>query len=204
MIKRAELNLASEPSSAGRVSVEQVSNLFAEAGVPRSPRTIRRYCQRGVLTCTRIDTDNNQEQYLIERESIDRRIDELRQVYAGLEGVRSEPAMSGLDRPRPDMASRTSEFGRDLIDVLKEQMHEKDRQLGVKDQQISALNRTLDSQIERDRETNVLIKGLQEQVFRLQAPADKEPRVPGHGQPPASHVATTETGPDQSEQGITE
>ncbi len=142
----------------GRVSVDEASNLFALAGVPRSPRTIRRYCQRGVLACMRIDTDNNQEQYLIERESTDRRIEELRQVYAGLEGVRSEPAVSGLDRSRQARASRTSEFGRDLIDVLKEQMHEKDRQLGVKDLQIAALNRTLDSQIERDRETVALFR----------------------------------------------
>jgi len=113
------------------------------------------------------------------------------------------PAVSGLDRSRPAAAGRVAEFGRDLIDVLKEQMHEKDRQLGVKDQQILALNRTLDSQIERDRETNVLIKGLQEQVFRLQAPTDKEPGVSGHVQPPPSHVATSETDLDQSEQGIT-
>ena len=47
-------------------------------------------------------------------------------------------------------------------------------QLKVKDTQIRGLGNKIDSLIERDRETNVLLKGLQDRVFMLEAPKEQE------------------------------
>ena len=88
--------------------------------------------------------------------------------------VRTSPVLAGHVQHSVDQA--------ELFDLLKEQIKEKDKQIGVKDQQIAALNRTIDQQIERDRETNILLKLLQEQIFALQAPSDRS-------EPPHSHEA---------------
>jgi len=63
------------------ITVEQASALFSDAGVPRSPRTVMRYCAHGHLDCRKIDTERN-EKYLVSQESLDRRINELLQVNA--------------------------------------------------------------------------------------------------------------------------
>lgn len=51
------------------------------------------------------------------------------------------------------------------IESLRDQLH-------VKDEQIRALNQTLESLSERQRETNILMKGLQEK-FLIEAPKRK-------------------------------
>ena len=61
------------------LSAEETSVLFAEAGVPRSVRTVQRYCKKGHLACITVDTEIS-EKYLIDRNSVERRIKELQQV----------------------------------------------------------------------------------------------------------------------------
>lgn len=161
----SEISPLSDPDMSGQVSVEEASLLFAAGGVPRNPRTIRRYCQRGSLVCTRIDTTNNQEQYLIDRISLDKRIAELWQIYSGVQGVRTEPDMAGPSRSRPDSASQASTLNTELLDLLKTQVAEKDRQISVKDHQIGSLTKAIDAMIDRDRETNILIKGLHDKLL---------------------------------------
>src|SRR5438132_13748406 len=41
------------------LSAEEASRLFSNAGVPRAPRTIDRYCKSGHLVCMKIDTERN-------------------------------------------------------------------------------------------------------------------------------------------------
>jgi hypothetical protein len=53
--------------------------IFAEAGVPRSVRTVQRYCKKGHLDCITVDTEIS-EKYLIDRNSVERRIKELQQL----------------------------------------------------------------------------------------------------------------------------
>ena len=67
----------SEPSIFSE-SVESASAMFADAGVPKSPRTISRYCELGHLDCSKADTKTG-EKYLITKDSIVRRIEEVRQ-----------------------------------------------------------------------------------------------------------------------------
>ncbi len=61
------------------LSAEETSVIFAEAGVPRSVRTVQRYCKKGHLACITVDTEIS-EKYLIDRNSVERRVKELQQL----------------------------------------------------------------------------------------------------------------------------
>jgi hypothetical protein len=61
------------------LTAELASLRFARAGVPRSPRTVMRYCSSGHLDCVKIDTDKN-ERYLVTPESVEKRTEELLSV----------------------------------------------------------------------------------------------------------------------------
>ena len=61
------------------LSAEETSVIFADAGVPRSVRTVQRYCKKGHLACITVDTEIS-EKYLIDRNSVERRIKELQQL----------------------------------------------------------------------------------------------------------------------------
>ena len=52
--------------------------MFAEAGVPRSTRAITRYCKQGELEYVVVDTEKNSK-FLIDKTSVERRIEQLRQ-----------------------------------------------------------------------------------------------------------------------------
>lgn len=81
------------------MTVEAASARFAEAGLPRSLRSIQRYCQRGHLTCTTVDTEIA-EMYLIDPESVERRIRELQQI----EFVTRTTGLSRQDAPSRDVS----------------------------------------------------------------------------------------------------
>lgn len=52
-----------------------------------------------------------------------------------------------------------------LMNILRTANAQLERQLGVKDEQIKALNQSLEDLSERQRETNILMKGLQERLL---------------------------------------
>ena len=57
--------------------------------------------------------------------------------------------------------------GNEAISFLKEIIEFLRDQLKIKDEQISSLGGKIDQLIERDRETNIILKGLQDKVFIL-------------------------------------
>src|SRR4051794_30209733 len=59
------------------LSVKDTSEMFAQAGVPRSTRAITRYCKQGELEYIVVDTEKNSK-FLIDRTSVERRIEQLR------------------------------------------------------------------------------------------------------------------------------
>ena len=61
------------------LTIDEASQLFAEAGVPRSPRTITRFCQLGDLECLRVETEKNFK-WLVDKQSAEKRITELLQA----------------------------------------------------------------------------------------------------------------------------
>jgi hypothetical protein len=116
------------------VDVEEAANLFAAAGVPRSERTIQRYCERKHLACEFFDATTG-EKYLITRESIDRRIEELRQMLEGARHVATEPTPSAGSADPHRRKVEVSDGLHDEIETLKEE--KKELELHVRDLEIS-------------------------------------------------------------------
>lgn len=92
-----------EPDTSGyTLTIEEAAEIFASAGVPRNPRSIRRFCQKGELDCMTIETATSS-RYLVRRSSVEKLITEKQQALQFSES-RTRPAMTGQDRPRPDIA----------------------------------------------------------------------------------------------------
>src|SRR5476651_827681 len=70
--------------------IDEALERYARAGLPRTPRSVQRYCAKGHLDCRRIETQFG-EKYLISPPSIDKHI-------AYIEEVR--PVATGRDQPR--------------------------------------------------------------------------------------------------------
>src|SRR5471030_2964098 len=88
--------VATTDDSEFTLSIEEALERYARAGLPRTPRSIQRYCAKGDLDCRRIETQFG-EKYLISPASIDKHI-------AYIEEVR--PFATGRDEPRPVATSR--------------------------------------------------------------------------------------------------
>src|ERR1700747_2700187 len=71
-------------------TIDEALERYARAGLPRTPRSIQRYCAKGHLDCRRIETAFG-EKYLISPASVDKHI-------AYIEEVR--PVATGRDVPR--------------------------------------------------------------------------------------------------------
>jgi len=99
------------------LGAEAASRLFLEAGVPRSPRTIDRYCKSGHLVCMKVDTERN-EKYLITSESVAARIKELQQAIPSGH-VETQPDMSRHVESSPDMSRHDSINDQNTIEEKK-------------------------------------------------------------------------------------
>ena len=103
---------------------------------------------------------------------------------------RAEPDMSGQDRSEAaqsgdgcaeEKAGRSSSASRQSNDetsdaFLRQQIEEKDRQIGRLHTQLERRDEQIMSMLERDRETNILIKGLQEALLPASREKGDEPR----------------------------
>jgi hypothetical protein len=188
------------------LTVQEAVAYCMSKGLPRTPKTVRKWAQRSIeaapgtgdVAVQRQDTENGF-RWLIGRESLDVKIEQekefvvraeeetegantsepvptgahvFEQVATGahlFEQVRlneqatapvrtthentSEPARTYENTSEPVLTGVHQEAP-ELVDFLKKQLERAERQLDVKDKQIDAL-------LERDRETNVLIQGLQ-------------------------------------------
>ena len=100
------------------LTIEEASRLFAEGGVPRSPRTITRFCKMGDLECIRVETEKNYK-YIIDQNSVEERIKQLQQALHF--SNRTSPDMSSYvethNETQPDMSrqmARTVQTRRDM------------------------------------------------------------------------------------------
>ena len=110
----------------------------------KSRKTISRYIRKGLLKPEKVKSKKKTLEYRFKRSELKSfkkldRIDKTRQ-----------------DKIRPDI---------DIIDLLK-------NQLDIKDKQIDSLGNKIDQLIERNRETNILIKGLQNKVLLIEGKTD--------------------------------
>jgi hypothetical protein len=157
------------------LSIEDAVALYERAGLPRTPRTIQRYCANGHLDCRRVEIPYG-EKYLITPVSVAKHIayiEETRQTLAGRDEPRPvapasqqeiaapaepRPASTGLDQPR-QTAAEAEAVSRYVARLEGENTFLRE-QITVKDVQIKDLT-------ERARETNHLIAGLQKMLTPL-------------------------------------
>ena len=127
------------------LNVDQASALFSNAGVPRSPRTIDRYCKAGHLICIKIETERN-EKYLITRESVTARITELQQVIPSGH-VETQRDMSGHVESRPDMSRHDATLDQTTNDE-KTKLEKRIKELELENLDLKITNRGKDYFVE--------------------------------------------------------
>jgi hypothetical protein len=175
------------------LTLEEVSRLFNDAGLPRNVRTLQRYCAAGRLDCIKEETATGLA-YFVDPVSVERAIKQLAQLHGLTDEVRQSATPEEMshhvaqvaapspmpDTPRPSAADRdngnekplerqsapeSDMSGRVALlesenTLLREQKDFYRNQVEVKDTQIAAL-------LERDKETNYLVRGLQTMLAPL-------------------------------------
>ena len=174
------------------LSIEDALTRYEQAVLPRTPRSIQRYCTKGDLDCHRVETPFG-EKFLITPESVDRHIAYIKEVrlvatshdlsrHAATDvagenkdkELRHEAATSTDERRQPTTEDSLSRLVAGNSDALSRYVAHLEgenaylrEQNTVKDGQIGAL-------LERDRETNLLINGLQRMLGPLLSAPDRE------------------------------
>src|SRR5713226_6926848 len=168
--------VATSPDSDFTLSIEEALERYERAGLPRTPRSVQRYCAKGHLQCRLLETQFG-EKWLIEAQSVDKHIAYIKEVtpatsrdlprhaattVAG-ENKRDLPpqwASTSDDQSRL-VATTTPDLSR-YVERLEGENSFLRNQVDRKDEQIVAL-------LERDKETNTLIHRLQSMLAPLLA-----------------------------------
>ena len=195
------------------LTLDETAARFADAGLPRNIRSLQRYCAAGRLDCIKEETVTGLA-YFVDPESVDKAIVQLAQLHGITDDVRhSAPASDvshivapvvepkeSIDTPRATATDRdkdpketserrtplqpdTSRFVAHLENensMLRDQVVFLREQVGVKDTQIAAL-------LERDKETNYLVRGLQTMLAPLLGRG-----ADAHGSPQAGETIRNE------------
>jgi len=88
--------VATSPDTEYSLSIEDAAERYEQAGLPRTFRTIQRYCTKGHLDCRRVEIPYG-EKYLITPASVAKHIayiEETRQTLAGRDEPRPVAAVS--------------------------------------------------------------------------------------------------------------
>ncbi len=179
--------VATRPDSDFTLTIDEALERYGRAGLPRTPRSIQRYCAKGHLQCRLIETAFG-EKYLISPASVDKHIAYIEEVrLAATSSDLARHAATSRDEPRPVATSILSKESHDrpeqggptdgdqarpgataYVERLESENEFLRGQIGVKDKTIEAL-------LERDRETNHLIAGLQKMLTPLLGRSDLNP-----------------------------
>lgn len=169
------------------LSIEDALARYEAAGVPRTPRSIQRYCAKGDLECHRVETPFGVK-FLITPASVDRHIAYINEVRlvatsrgmsrqvatdVAAENIADEPrdeAPTSGDRERQAATevpvSQPVAADNRIIELLERENEFLRKQIEVKDNQIA-------EQQERAHETNSLVNGLQRLIAPLLAAPER-------------------------------
>ena len=171
--------VATSDDSDFTLTIDDALERYARAGLPRTPRSIQRYCAKGHLQCRLIETEFG-EKYLISPASVDKHIAYIEEVrLSATSPDLSRPGATRRDEPRPvtttaaqeeepakppHAAATGADQSRPVATAHVERLESENtflrQQITVKDEQIKDLT-------ERARETNHLIAGLQKMLTPL-------------------------------------
>src|SRR6266568_6396303 len=96
--------VATSPDNEYSLSIEDAAERYERAGLPRTFRTIQRYCAKGHLDCRRVDIPYG-EKYLITPASVAKHIayiEETRQTMAGRDEPRQVVTTQHQELPATD------------------------------------------------------------------------------------------------------
>lgn len=151
------------------LSVEQVADLYAEAGLPRTLRSIQKYCAVRTLDGRRTETETGQ-RWLVAPYSVERHIAYIKEV---------RPAANERVQPRTDAIVRFKGKGAEGHDAKSPEQSRTDATIRLAEEryivrleseaeflrgQVGTKDKTIEALLERDRETNILIAGLQKML----------------------------------------
>lgn len=91
LVRPSPTTADADPTSPSLVTLDVVARRFIVAGLPRSIRTLQRYCANGTLTCVKEATETG-DTYFVAETSIDTAITALRQLHAAKDGLRQSPS----------------------------------------------------------------------------------------------------------------
>ena len=103
------------------LSVEEALARYEAAGLPRTPRSIQRYCTKGYLEAHRVETEFG-EKFLIKPESVDRHIAYIIEV---------RPVATGRDRSRQGATGEAAEIGHESADGEADDSDDKVRHVAM-------------------------------------------------------------------------
>ena len=159
------------------LSIDDALARYVLAGIPRTRRSVQRYCANGALDSHRIETPFG-EKFLITRQSVDRHIAYIHEVRPAVTSqalsrrVTTDVTVENVDDPvrRPmattgDASLPVAADAR-VIELLEDENQFLRDQIGVKDKQIA-------DQLERAHEINSLVGGLQRMLAPLLGGPDR-------------------------------
>jgi hypothetical protein len=142
----------------------------------KSKKSISRYIRRGLLHPEKVKSQQGTLEYRFSKADIEafkaQEALNAEQAEQTRQDQTEETGQSGQDTPEQTGHGRQDKTGQEseVITLLKETMGLLRDQLKTKDEQISSLGGKIDELIQRDRETNIILKGLQDKVFMLEQP----------------------------------
>lgn len=157
------------------LTIEQVADLYAKAGHPRTTRSLQRYCAKGHLDSQKKETALGGEIYLITSQSVARHIAQIEELNAsdsvatGHDASRQVATLvvASQSAPAPLAAAATADDTSRYVARLEIELEQAKDDRDFLREQIDRKDKTIDALIERDRETNFLVRGLQEMLTPL-------------------------------------
>ena len=183
---------APQPAMSDRthtLTLDDVAARFEQAGVLRARRTFQRYCETALLDCIKVDSATGPQYYVAEH-SVQRAIESIRALAAlssKSDTARASAPKPAMSEPAIQHATATSEPAMTrYVQRLEHDLERAEKELDKKNDQIEAL-------LERDKETNYLVRGLQQML----APLLGAPQTPSRGEAAIHHNDATAAGPTQ-------
>ena len=175
--------VATNPDTDYVLTIEQVADRYAKAGHPRTFRSLQRYCAKGHLDSKRKETPFGGEIYLVTPQSVARHIAQIEElqttdiVAAGPDAPRhvATPVVAQPNTAAPERQPATVDDTSRYVARLETELEQARDDRDFLREQIDRKDKTIDALIERDRETNFLVRGLQEMLTPLLGGPRREP-----------------------------
>jgi hypothetical protein len=161
------------------LSIDDAIERYKGAGIPRTRRTVQRYCSNKTLDAHAFAIPYG-EKYFITPESLERHIAYILEGEAAMADHGETRRDAALGAPETSEVVTLSEHvqfedrnagsvvkGADIIAMLREETTFLKDQITVKDEQLAVKDRQIADQSERVRETNLLVASLHKLITPL-------------------------------------